>query len=285
MFGYVKINKEELKIKDYNIYKTVYCSLCRELGRNYGLAARMTLNYDYTFLALLRLSVQEPEPCFADSRCTFNPLVKCKKCDGKSETFSYVTAVAVLLFYYKLLDNIADSRFLKRFAARCLKLLFTHSYKKAAGFYPAAAAILSDMAKGQAEAEASFSSVDAAAHSSAHALGSLSAFSIQDPVQKEVLYRLGYCLGRYVYFIDALDDFVQDNKQGAFNVFAAAENIELAAEIIRHSIGEAVHAYYLLSPRRYGPVLENILTQGLDNTLIQVVQKTIKERQMQIEPV
>lgn len=57
MFGYVKAYKPELKVRDYEQYKAVYCSLCKTLGREYGLFARLTLSYDFTFAALLRLAL------------------------------------------------------------------------------------------------------------------------------------------------------------------------------------------------------------------------------------
>ena len=64
MFGYVKAYKPELKVRDYEQYKAVYCSLCKTLGREYGLFARLTLSYDFTFAALLRLygASDSPDP-------------------------------------------------------------------------------------------------------------------------------------------------------------------------------------------------------------------------------
>ena len=32
MFGYVLINKEELKFKEYDVYKSYYCGLCQTLN-------------------------------------------------------------------------------------------------------------------------------------------------------------------------------------------------------------------------------------------------------------
>lgn len=280
MFGYVKINKDELKIKEYNTYKAVYCSLCRELGRQYGLCARLTLNYDFTFLTLLRLALDEPEPCFINSRCSFNPLVRCKKCGSENQNFNVATAVAMLMLYYKLLDNIADERFFKRMAARLLKIMFKRRYKKAAALYPQADMLMMEMYQKQRAVEKGCPSLDAAAHPTAEALGKLFALDTPDTAQAEILYRLGYCLGRYVYFIDALDDYKADRKQGGFNAFVADARIGDAPEVIRHSIGEAVHAYYLLTPFRYGGILENILTKGLNNTLMQVLNDQETERQM-----
>ena len=59
MFGYVRIYKPELKIKDYEIYKAAYCSVCRALGRHYGVIARGLLSYDATFLYLYRAAISE----------------------------------------------------------------------------------------------------------------------------------------------------------------------------------------------------------------------------------
>ena len=58
MFGYIKADKPEMKIKEFEIYKAVYCSLCKELGKSYGLLARLTLSYDFTFLALLNMALK-----------------------------------------------------------------------------------------------------------------------------------------------------------------------------------------------------------------------------------
>lgn len=53
MFGYVRIYKPELKMAEYEHYQGIYCSLCRQLGKRYGPLARLTLSYDFTFLAMV----------------------------------------------------------------------------------------------------------------------------------------------------------------------------------------------------------------------------------------
>lgn len=54
MFGYVRIDKGELKVKEYEAYRGIYCSLCRALSKRYGLFSRLILSYDMTFLAMVR---------------------------------------------------------------------------------------------------------------------------------------------------------------------------------------------------------------------------------------
>lgn len=78
MFGYVRACKPELKIKEYETYKAVYCSLCRLMGREYGLWSRFTLSYDFTFLALLNMAMTDGCDPVERGRCFFNPLKKCQ---------------------------------------------------------------------------------------------------------------------------------------------------------------------------------------------------------------
>ncbi len=58
MFGYVRIYKPELRMREYEQYRGVYCSLCKHLGSRYGAALRLTLSYDMTFLALLTMALK-----------------------------------------------------------------------------------------------------------------------------------------------------------------------------------------------------------------------------------
>ena len=69
MTGYIKAFKPELKIKDYELYKGVYCSECRVLGKLYTPIARMLLSYDFTFLSIVRLALREKCSKFENGRC------------------------------------------------------------------------------------------------------------------------------------------------------------------------------------------------------------------------
>ena len=73
MFGYVRPYKPELRFKEFDAYKAVYCSLCKEIGRRYGRVLRLTLSYDLTFLALLQLSLRDLPICLEKKRCVCNP--------------------------------------------------------------------------------------------------------------------------------------------------------------------------------------------------------------------
>ena len=53
MFGYISINKAEMKFKDYDVYHSYYCGLCKVLKECYGRIGQVTLSFDMTFLVIL----------------------------------------------------------------------------------------------------------------------------------------------------------------------------------------------------------------------------------------
>ena len=76
MFGYVTVDKPELKVKEFYQYKAYYCGLCRTLNEEYGFRGRMTLTYDMTFLVVLLTSLYESETREISSRCPVHPVKK-----------------------------------------------------------------------------------------------------------------------------------------------------------------------------------------------------------------
>lgn len=131
MTGYIKAFKPELKIKDYELYRGVYCSECRVLGRLYTPIARMLLSYDFTFLSIVRLALQEQCGKFEKGRCCVNPAKKCLKCTDDAE-LERSADVVIIVSYYKLLDDIEDGGFFKRLACRLIKPALSLMHKKAA---------------------------------------------------------------------------------------------------------------------------------------------------------
>ena len=61
MYGYVVVNKPELKIKEYDMYRSYYCVLCEELLSDYGINGQISISYDMTFLLVLLTGLYEPD--------------------------------------------------------------------------------------------------------------------------------------------------------------------------------------------------------------------------------
>ena len=165
MLGYVKTYKPELKIKDYEAYRGLYCSLCRTLGRQYGVMSRLLLSYDVTFLLVVMLSVKNALPTFKKGRCPFNLAKRCNYCVDCSSFLSFAAAVTVLMFYYKVKDNIADSGFFKRLLMRMILPYASHLRKKALKKYKRLDSIISGGMNRQGYTEANATdNTDRAAH-------------------------------------------------------------------------------------------------------------------------
>ena len=98
MFGYIKPFKGMLRVCEYETYKAVYCGLCKQLGREYGPFARLTLSYDFTFLALLDLSLSGEHLAFAPGRCMLNPLRKIPCCPSCGQR-DFSSGVAMIMLY------------------------------------------------------------------------------------------------------------------------------------------------------------------------------------------
>ncbi len=99
MFGYVRPADGHLTAEDKSRFQAAYCGLCRSLGRRYGLAARMILNYDLAFLAML-LS-REPECLTARCRCPAHPIRGCDALEGQ-DAFDTAADLSVILTWWQL---------------------------------------------------------------------------------------------------------------------------------------------------------------------------------------
>ena len=61
MFGYVTVNRPEMKVKEFERYRAFYCGLCHELRAVYGPIGQATLTSDMTFLVILLTGLYEPK--------------------------------------------------------------------------------------------------------------------------------------------------------------------------------------------------------------------------------
>ncbi len=276
MFGYIKISKGELKIKEYELYRGVYCSLCKVLGKNYGLWSRFTLNYDFTFLCLLNMSLKDGCDKFTQKGCTFNPLKKCQFCDN-TEAFEMPSAAAMIMSYYKLLDNIEDEKGIKKVGYWLLRPFLNSANNKAKKKYPFIEEIVAEYISKQAELERNdCKEIDRVADPTAVALSKLLMLCSDDASQKRVLERLGYCLGRYIYLLDAFCDLAEDTQKGSYNVLKNKPTEEVKEYIrsqIYFCINESIKAFELLDIKKYKSVLGNIIYLGLEDIAIKELEK------------
>ncbi len=269
MLGYVKAYKSELKVRDYELYRGVYCSLCRALGRNYSPLAQLLLSYDFTLAAMMRLALSENGCSFSQKRCPYNPAKKCLNCSEKP-IFDACSHAVIITAFYKVVDNISDSKGLKKLAAILLYPIIAIMHKKAKRLAPVIEKTVSEAMKMQSITEAKQNvGIDEAAHPSADALGRI--FNTEN---NDSLYRFGYMVGRYIYILDAADDIEDDIKHKSFNPFkkdysdfSSDETRRIFADRIEKMLNltqsQILEAFDKLGTERFGSIIENIALDGL----------------------
>ena len=274
MFGYVKIYKPELKIKEYEAYKGVYCTLCKEMGREYGFLSRFLLSYDGAFYVMYKLGLSKDNICVTNSRCTFNPCKKCMKVCAGDNAYKIASALTVVLAYFKLIDNLNDSSFFKKLALYPVYPYFAFLKNKAKKKYPEIFKIVEEEMQYQFDVEKENNpSPDKSADPTAKMLSRLFAYGESDE-NKAKAEKFGYQLGRVVYFLDAFDDYNDDVKEKTFNPFKNSDNIiDDATVSVNLSIGAlsevmTEHRFY-----NFSSIIENVIYDGLNFQLDRTIKK------------
>lgn len=270
MFGYVRPSDGHLTAEDKSRFQAAYCGLCRSLGRRYGLAARMILNYDLAFLAML-LS-REPECPTAHCRCPAHPIRGCDALE-RQPAFDAAADLSVILTWWQLTDGVADHGFFRSLPYRAALLALGRAYRKARarrpGFDQRTQAHLEELARLEGER---CPSMDRAADAFAALLAGASEEE-PDPVRRRVLRQLLYHLGRWIYLVDAADDLKKDVKSGSYNPLLyrfhaeggtlTAEDRAALAATLDSSIRAMAAAFELADFGPWRAIIESVVYEGL----------------------
>lgn len=270
MFGYVRPPAQDLPEGELNRFRTMYCGLCHTLSRRYGQAARMILNYDFTYLAIL-LSNGTADAENA-GRCWVSP-VKKRPYLEPTAAMELAADESVILAYWQLRDGAEDHTWAAGLKYRGGAQLLEGAYRKAAAFRPEFdAAVRRQLRLLHALETAEDPSMDRAADTFAVLLSGASA-EIEDPTRRRILEQILYHLGRWVYLIDAADDLKRDGESGNYNPVALRYGLKNGvwtpesrrdfALTLDHSIHRMAAAFELWDFGVWTAVLESTFYAGL----------------------
>lgn len=232
MFGYIQIFEPELRIREYQCYRGVYCGLCRRMGKCTGQCSRLTLRYDAAAMVLLRMAARGTRPTFVSKRCFLHPLKKGEVLTPCEETET-VACIMAALSYHKCLDDLHDEHGLARLRAAVLYPYFAHLRRRARRCMPEideiAARGMQAFAKAEREADGS---ADVPANAFGRLMGDLLSYRTEGEA-RAILHAVGMSMGRWVYLLDAAEDYQNDVKKGRFNALHAlyGENALTEAQI------------------------------------------------------
>lgn len=262
MFGYVAPEKSELKLRELTRYQAYYCGLCRALGESYGEAARLFLNYDCVFAAVLLSGIYREGDVCAPQRCAYKPFKKKEPIMPGSGQMDAAADLNVILAWHKMGDDRRDEHSLKAAGGR---LLLRRAYHMVREKRPALDAIIEEGIAQLAELEsAQCAQLDAPADAFGKTLrGCFEHFAKDDRRLRPAMAVMGYNLGKWIYLIDAWEDRERDEKGGAYNVFnASGADVERAGFLMHYSLNEAIKAYELIKLASNEEILDNIMLTG-----------------------
>lgn len=211
MFGYVIVNKPELKVRELETYQSYYCGLCKQLREKCGFGGQLSLSYDMTFLAMLLTGLYEPEETEDLERCVRHPVSRHRV--KKNAMIGYVADMNLLLTWYKCKDDVRDEKRIDRgiYAASLHRSVRTLGKQ----YERQAEAVRVHLDRMHALETDGCKDLDALSGCFGALLGEL--FVIKEDEWASALRKMGCLLGRFIYVLDAYDDMERDAKKGCFN--------------------------------------------------------------------
>ncbi len=290
MFGYIKTEESELKVKEYEFYRGTYCGLCRAMGKCTGQCSRITLNYDFVFLALVRLLLLSEDIKFTEKRCLAHPFERRISMVGNT-TLTYCAGASAILNYQKIVDDIADERGIKRLRARFALPFAALSRKKVLRKSPELCALDAAVAKHLqrlSELEhAGTPSVDIPAAEFGGLLGDIMSFGLEGTGAR-VAYELGKNIGAWIYIADAIDDIPEDIEKKRYNPIVTLyggkaptdqELRSLSYAVRNHLYGaEAAFDLFDSNDTTIKNIICNILYIGIPQKTDSIIERRTKEK-------
>ena len=283
MFGYIRTHVPELKVREHECYRAVYCGLCREMGRCTGCCSRLTLSYDFVFLTLVRMAVTGERPTFSPRRCALH-LLKKRPSMESGEALTHSARCAAILNYWKIRDDRADERGVKRLRAMLVQPFMAGGRRRTRKAYVELDAAIAAHLETLSELERqNTDSADLPANAFGALLRDICAYGL-DGTQARLAAAIGYHTGRWIYLIDALDDRAADAVRGSYNplnlmygtAVLTAEQIETFSAHLTEELMEIESALDLIDDDTFPEgmaLLRNILYLGMPRVSEAIMQK------------
>lgn len=261
MFGYIAINKAEMKFKDFDIYHSYYCGLCQKLKEEYGKRGQLTLSYDMTFLIILLDGLYEPETKVSHCNCAAHPF---EKHTARTNEFSeYAASMNLILSYYKCKDDWEDERKRKGYiTAKLLRSKASEINSK----YPRKVSVISSRLKQITYLEKqNEKNLDIMAGLFGEIMAEI--FAYKHDEWEESLRKIGFFLGKFIYLMDAYEDVEADIESGSYNPlkdeFKRKDFPQFCKQILTMMIAECSREFEKLPIITHAEILRNILYSGV----------------------
>lgn len=267
MFGYVIPDKLNMYIKDFNVYQSFYCGLCKTLGETGAQPTRLCTSYDLTFYNVLLHSLTNTEVKFEKKLCAYNGK---KKVIIKTDDLSKKVAdISVLMVYYNLDDDVRDGKKSRAIARDMLAPRRKKALKSVGDIDVLMQKSFDDLHKLEC---GNCDSIDRAADTFATLMRDMTKLLIKTDYNIDTFT---YNLGRLVYLLDAVDDVEKDSKENTYNPLLLnygkctnkadylAKNADELAFLLNSTYNKMVASYNDMEIKSYEGVLSNVVYLGI----------------------
>lgn len=261
MFGYIIVNKAEMKFKEFDVYHSFYCGICRELKKHYGALGQLSLSYDMTFLAMLLTGLYEPETKEGSCKCIAHPF---ESHPTRTNLFTeYAADMNALFSYYKCRDDWEDEKKLWKLVygqllagkSGRLKELYADKVKRIT-------LLMQSFMEAEQEEKADIDTM-------AGLFGKVMAEIVtpREDEWAENLRAFGFFLGKFIYLCDAYEDIEKDIRKGTFNPlkkrYESPDFEEECKTILTMMMSECCREFEKLPILENVEILRNILYSGV----------------------
>lgn len=285
MFGYIKTYIPELRVKEYELYRAAYCGLCESLGKKVTCTSRLSLSYDFVFLALIRMSLAKESGEIKKKRCVAHPTKK-RSVIVNSGELDTAARLSALLTYHKIKDDVADSHGIKRILSYLLLPSSLRMRKKARIIPECEEFIIKKLSELSALEKESCASPDKVADVFGELLSEIFAYGFdKNAPEGRISAEIGFHVGRFIYIIDAVDDYGKDVKSGEYNPFKEiyggdsdkfAVDTPILKDALTMTLGKVSGAVEIIDfgdTPEYGEIIRNIIYLGLPKLIDEKIKK------------
>ena len=262
MFGYVLPVLSVLSEEQRQRYRSFYCGVCHALGNRFGYTRRLSLSNDMAFLAMLLTSLYEPDTAGTDTRCVLHPLKPHPYLS--SPLINYAADMNALLFWYKCEDQRMDDHSLLGKAGTGL---FLNAREKVRERWPRQTGeVESALSALWQEETKSVPDPDRLCNLSGEMLGAVFVPKPEDP-WSGLLRSVGAGLGRFIYWMDAWEDYDEDQKKGRFNpltVYHGRPDFQdFCRETLELLVADAADSFEILPLEQDLEIMRNVIYSGI----------------------
>ena len=263
MFGYININRKELTDENKKAYQAYYCGLCRRLKATCGTRGQMLLNYDMTFLVVLLTGLYEFADESMEITCALHPTRR--QSVRLNQATDYAADMNLILAYHNMIDDWRDDR---AFVKKAFVKMLDRDYARVMEKYPRRAGAVEMFMKKTVEIEQSRErNLDAVAGLTGEMLGEV--FCWKEDEWADELRTLGFYMGKFIYLMDAYEDYDTDLQRNAYNPLVnlnreSGQDFDTLCRLLLTSMmSECAKSFERLPILLHADILRNVLYSGV----------------------